>query len=266
MTTLKRLSLALTILLSVVALGTIGFVTIEGMSPFDAFYLTVLTITTVGYGDIVPITSIGRLLAMALVVTGFTFFTAVVVTSVQVVFERREEKRRTQQLSTLTTLFFSEIGDKLIKFITPCDLNIDQIRTAMTSAQSWTDADFTHLIKTLRHHPLEIDPRLLDIEAVRTLLSTHLLLTFLENPHIFDHVLFNGLLRATFHLRDELTAHRDFSQIPKAKLDHISNDIKKVYQPAIKLWLEHMVYMKKSYPVLFSTILDSNPFMPETLN
>jgi voltage-gated potassium channel len=53
----------------------------EGLSPFDALYLTVLTLTTVGYGDIVPHTLVGRLLTIGVVVTGvgtaFYLFTTV---------------------------------------------------------------------------------------------------------------------------------------------------------------------------------------------
>jgi len=38
----------------VLALGTAGYVLIEGMSAVDALYLTAVTVSTVGYGDIVP--------------------------------------------------------------------------------------------------------------------------------------------------------------------------------------------------------------------
>lgn len=50
----------LSLFLMVVAIGTAGFMAIEGL-PFDkAFHLTIATITTVGYGDVVPTTAGGR--------------------------------------------------------------------------------------------------------------------------------------------------------------------------------------------------------------
>ncbi|MGE3803211.1 MAG: TrkA family potassium uptake protein [Gemmataceae bacterium] len=55
--------------------GTVGFHVIEGLELFDALYLTVMTLTTVGFGDIVPNTEAGKLFTMALALGGiFTLF------------------------------------------------------------------------------------------------------------------------------------------------------------------------------------------------
>jgi voltage-gated potassium channel len=51
---------------------------------FDAFYLTVVTLSTVGYGDISPQTTGGRLVAMFLIFTGLgvlSFFTSIIVSA-----------------------------------------------------------------------------------------------------------------------------------------------------------------------------------------
>jgi voltage-gated potassium channel len=58
-------ALAITILL---AIGTVAFVLVEGYSPFEAFYTTLLTITTVGYGD--KFSSSGRILNTFLLIVG----------------------------------------------------------------------------------------------------------------------------------------------------------------------------------------------------
>jgi voltage-gated potassium channel len=44
--------------------GTIGFRYLEGWSPLDSLYTTVITITTVGYGDFTPQTPAGRIFAI----------------------------------------------------------------------------------------------------------------------------------------------------------------------------------------------------------
>ena len=42
-------------MLLVLVTGTAGFTVIEHCTPFEAFYMTLTTITTVGYGEIVPL-------------------------------------------------------------------------------------------------------------------------------------------------------------------------------------------------------------------
>ena len=67
---LWRLKASLGALAALIAIGSLGFVLLEGMTIFDAMYFTVITVATVGYGDIVPHTQLGRLFTMALVIVG----------------------------------------------------------------------------------------------------------------------------------------------------------------------------------------------------
>nr|MDQ6942829.1 ion channel [Candidatus Eremiobacteraeota bacterium] len=56
----RTLLIAATLLVSVVLLGTAGYVALEGWSWFDAFYMTVTTITTVGGGEPGPLNVAGK--------------------------------------------------------------------------------------------------------------------------------------------------------------------------------------------------------------
>lgn len=56
----------------IIAVGGIGFFTIEGMSAVNSFYFTTVLLTTVGYGDIVPVTPAGKLFATIYVLVGGT--------------------------------------------------------------------------------------------------------------------------------------------------------------------------------------------------
>lgn len=54
----------------IVALGGIFYHHIEGWSWLDSYYFTIITLTTVGYGDFAPQTSLGKLFTMLYVVLG----------------------------------------------------------------------------------------------------------------------------------------------------------------------------------------------------
>lgn len=52
------------------AFGTAGYVLIEAFPPFDAFYMTVTTVATVGFGEIHPLSTAGRAFTILLIISG----------------------------------------------------------------------------------------------------------------------------------------------------------------------------------------------------
>lgn len=64
---LARPLLAFLTIILIGLLGTLGFHTIEGTSYFDAFYFTVITVGTIGYGELPNMTTEGRMLVILLV-------------------------------------------------------------------------------------------------------------------------------------------------------------------------------------------------------
>ena len=57
-------------LLTIMALGTLGYVLIEGWGPLDALYMTVITITTVGFAEVHPLSVGGRVFSIFLALGG----------------------------------------------------------------------------------------------------------------------------------------------------------------------------------------------------
>src|ERR1044071_6053598 len=59
-------------LLLVLTIGTAGFTFIEHWPVFDAFYMTLITMTTVGYSEIHPLSHAGRVFNSFLIIFGVT--------------------------------------------------------------------------------------------------------------------------------------------------------------------------------------------------
>jgi voltage-gated potassium channel len=70
MVTFRKIAQYTTLLVALLVLGSLGFVWIEGWNFFDALYMTVTTLTTVGYGEIHPLDEIGRIYNMLLILAG----------------------------------------------------------------------------------------------------------------------------------------------------------------------------------------------------
>ena len=66
----KNLKIASFIMLILIAIGTTGFHLIEGWDSLQSFYTTIMTLTTVGYGDFAPKTKGGMLFTAVLVIFG----------------------------------------------------------------------------------------------------------------------------------------------------------------------------------------------------
>src|SRR5450759_1946803 len=66
----NKLKIALSILFTILVIGTIGFYFIEKWSLVDSFYTTITTLATVGYGDYTPKTTQGKIFTVFIIIFG----------------------------------------------------------------------------------------------------------------------------------------------------------------------------------------------------
>ncbi len=70
----KEIYYALATLLAIIFIGTLGFKLIEGYNYFEAFYMTIITVSTVGFSEVRPLSDMGRLFTAFLIITSFGIF------------------------------------------------------------------------------------------------------------------------------------------------------------------------------------------------
>jgi voltage-gated potassium channel len=98
----RRILLTSGLLCVTLLVGTAGFVLIEGYSWFDAFYMTLTTITTVGYQELRPLSHSGRIFNSFLIFFGvsamFLAVGAMTQTIIELELQDRYGKRRKKRM------------------------------------------------------------------------------------------------------------------------------------------------------------------------
>ncbi len=119
-----RVFLGLGVLVVVIATGTGGYMIIEGWRFLDALYMSVITITTVGYREVYPLSDGGMLFTIFLVLfgvgTAFYMLTAMVATIIegdlgQVFGERRMKSTIERMKDHFIICGFGRVGEEIAR-------------------------------------------------------------------------------------------------------------------------------------------------------
>ena len=87
----RTTNLIVVVLLAIclVASGTVGYMVIEDWTILDSVYMTMITLSTIGYGEVNPVSQPGRIFTLILIVLGVGFFLYVIGNVVQFLVEGR---------------------------------------------------------------------------------------------------------------------------------------------------------------------------------
>jgi len=178
------------------------------------------------------------------------------------VLSRKEKQAKMEKLNMVIGAFFSELGFKLLSYISDSDPNLDQIKSYLVIDGDWDNEKFIKVERMLKSYNYEVDRIKIDLVLLRGLLKERrdFLLRLIENPVLLEHESFTELLRSVFHITEELENREDLSSLPESDLDHIAADLKRVYINIISQWLKYMLHLKDNFPYLFSLAMRSNPF------
>lgn len=260
--TTKRLAYFGIILAVILAVGIIGMILIEGLSLVDALYFSVVTVATVGYGDIHPLTPQGKILVIVLIVAGTGTFLGVVASATELLLERRQELSRRERLNMVIGLFYAEIGMELLGMLVHADPTIESFRSDFDVEIEWDEKRLALAADKAAKAKFDLRPDGLDLVRLRQFLRerSDLLLRILENPSLAEHGHFTELMRAVFHLKSELLSRKELSGLPQPDLEHLAGDARRAYRPLAVAWFHHLIYLRRNYPYLHSLAVRMNPF------
>jgi len=71
---------AIILLVIIVSIGILGFMMIEGFSFIESFFMTIITIATVGFQEVHPLSDVGRVFTAFLIIFSFGIFAYAVTT------------------------------------------------------------------------------------------------------------------------------------------------------------------------------------------
>ena len=123
---MRKIFIIALIFITLLLVGTFGYMLTEGMSFWMGMYLTIITVFTVGYGDFVPVHPSGRVFTVFLVITSVSFvmYTFSKVTETMIEGELRglyKRRKMNRQISRLRDHYivcgFGRIGKEICKIL-----------------------------------------------------------------------------------------------------------------------------------------------------
>ena len=175
--------------------------------------------------------------------------------------ESHEKNSMLQKLNMVIGTFFSELGTHLLGDITQFVENVDEVRNKLAIKNDWSEQNYKNALSFVQTFDFRINQNKLNLGVLRDRLGANrdLLVMLLANPNLLEHVSFTDLLWAIFHLMEELGAREKLDDIPQTDLEHIINDIKRVYSRLIGEWIRYCKHLQDMYPYMFSFVVRTHP-------
>lgn len=125
-----RIATAVTILIVIFMLGTIGYHFLEDMDFFDGFYMTFITITTIGFSELKNLTDAGRIFTMIIFVMGIGVISYIASQTTQLLFESELFRKRTmkKQLEKMRNHYivcgYGRIGHRIAEVLKEAEIPV----------------------------------------------------------------------------------------------------------------------------------------------
>lgn len=120
-----RLLLGLALVFTVIAIGAAWYAIVEGFELLDAVYQSVVTVTTVGFGEVSPLDQSGRLFTIVLIIVGVGSIGVTLAGAVETLLEstmtrftvRRKERSLDRLSGHLVVCGFGRVGQSVLNLL-----------------------------------------------------------------------------------------------------------------------------------------------------
>lgn len=190
-------------------------------------------------------------------------YVIIVTLMIEQVLKERERQAIMRKLNMVIGVFFSEVGNRLLKELSAYVVSCDVLKGHLLVSGNWKKPQYLATLGYLRKNDFKIDSSCCNKNDLKNFLveKRNFLVGLLENQNLLEHEEFTDLLWAVFHLVEELEARNSFDDMPHSDIEHINGDIKRVFGHLSCQWVVYMQHLKQDYPYLFSLAVRMNPML-----
>ena len=190
-------------------------------------------------------------------------YVIIVTLLIERVLKERERQAVMRKLNMVIGVFFSEVGNRLLKELSAYVVSCDDLKRHLLVNGTWKEQEYFTALAYLKNNNIIIESSHCEKLDLKTFLveKRNFLVSLLENQNLLEHEEFTDLLWAVFHLVEELEARATFENMPQSDTDHINGDIKRVFVHLSREWVMYMQHLNHDYPYLFSLAVRLNPMI-----
>ena len=177
---LKDFKFLILLLIGLLLIGTIGYMLIEGWSFLDSIYMTIVTLSTTGFKEVFPLSDLGRIHTMILIILGISFIFYALGNITQEILETDYFRKRSMKLKLLklkdhyVICGFGRIGRRIAFELDKSKKNFVVIESNEKNIEDLEEQKFTYVIGDATEENVLIDSGIERAKAMAAVLSTDL--------------------------------------------------------------------------------------------
>jgi voltage-gated potassium channel len=256
----KLLGILIVAVTALVVACSVILMVVEDLDPLETFYFAVVTVTTVGYGDIHPKTNLGMILSVVMILGGVCIFTGGVGLIANAIVSKRDSEAAEAKTRLLLRLFMNTMGVELLDRFNASNPEIERLRTKLSQYDLSAEKEVKRAKQDLVTSDFVVDMNRVDSKEWRSFLKSHsqVFLVLLSNPAVSEGVRVTSVLQRTYDL--DLALEAFMSAAPTDSADWLRSELENIYYEMTLLWIDYAAAVFRAYRHAVSNLSVSNPF------